>query len=45
MWNKSLRSGGGGPLGGGLGKYFVSAYGSKLGVSEVSMGSNLVCLG
>ena len=34
VWNKCLRSGVGGMIGGVLGKYFVSALGSKLVVSE-----------
>ena len=30
VWNKCLRSGGGGMIVGGLGNVFVSAFGSKL---------------
>ena len=44
MFNLCLRSGGGGLLGGGLGTYFVSVHGSKLGVSEGSVGKTMVGL-
>ena len=40
--DECLRSGGGGLLSGGLGTSFVSAHGSKLGVSEVSVGRTLL---
>ena len=39
-----MRSGGGGLPGGLLGTYFVSAYGSKLGVIEGSSGGTLVVI-
>ena len=44
MWNTCLRSGGAGLLVGGLGAYFVSVHGSKLEVSEESIGGNLVVI-
>ena len=44
MWNNCLRSGGGGLLGGRLRIFFVSMYGSKLGVSEGSIGITMVFL-
>ena len=41
-WNNCLRPRGGGLLGGGLGTYFVSRHGSKLGVSGGSVVRTLV---
>ena len=44
MFNKCLRSGCGGLIGGGLGTSFESTYGSKLGVIEGSVVRNMVGL-
>ena len=42
VWNKCLRSGGGGLIVGGLGTSFVSMHGSKLGVIKVYARGTLV---
>ena len=44
VWNACLRSGGGGILGGGLETSFVSAHGSKLGVSKGYVGDTMIGL-
>ena len=42
MWNKCLRSRGGGILGRILGTSFVSVHGRKVGARKVSISGNLV---